>query len=315
MLNRSLTKSLVVVFLAHWVFAAAAQQYVYIEAEGQQRFVVKREGRAFGSNELGFLILSRLASDSFSFSVVLPQEQGKEVFFSVAINQRDQGFLLRKHEKGYWALFNRNTLEMIPEREAMRQTPSDPTINRPQSSFAAMLAEATNDPGLIGMGRNAEEKTAAVATDKASRSLAMQNATERKKPIVLDDPIVQPKAADTPKPAVSPAPQVPVPVATGLRCEGPSLEAKELQTIKKKLLGYVDADQQITAVEKLIKTKCLTTMQAMEIGMYFTDEPSRLKLYSMLYQRISDPAAFGEVESQFRDADNINALRRIYSAR
>lgn len=329
------------ILTGHHVYA---QHYVFIESERQQKFHLKWEGKTAVSTDLGFLILSGLKADTLAFSIVFPQTDEPESFFQLRLDGRDQGFYLRRNEGKFWVLFNRSSMELIPERAAQHMVRAEAKIDS-AVLFGDMLAQVTNDPGLLKKETTAGQDAKALVKAQGSSKPPVQKLSSVKQGADLDNPLFlpvdlnvravsteqkdlpaavpnglqreAPAEGDQPKavPVKPNGQEVAVITKTRIACSRPTADAKEVQGLVKKLLGIADADGQIALAEKHFKTRCFNTAQAMEIGNYFTDEPSRLRLYMRLYPLVSDPAFFGAVEAQFKEEQHIRTLRALYLGR
>jgi hypothetical protein len=92
--------------------------------------------------------------------------------------------------------------------------------------------------------------------------------------------------------------------------QNPTTE-KELRALQKKLLGTANETDQIQVVEKALRSRCITSQQALELGSYFTRESNRLELYKKIYPLISDPQHFGNAVMQFADQANRSLIGQM----
>lgn len=125
-----------------------AQHYIFIEAEGQQPFYLKRGGETFSSTGSGFIILSKINQKEIDFIIGFPNKLYPEVAFKIAAIQQDRGFALKKIQGKDWALEDRQTLGLIKggpvDEKAVSQSSAVST-----AGFADLLAEATGDKSLL----------------------------------------------------------------------------------------------------------------------------------------------------------------------
>ena len=139
-----------------------AQHYVFIEAEGQQPFYLKKGGENYSSTATGFIILSKLNTKDIDFVIGFPNKLYPEVAFKILGLQQDRGFALRQLEGKGWVLVDRQTASIITGGAVdVRQTLSSATSS--SIGFADLLADATGDKTLL-------EKSTIIAapTDKTS---------------------------------------------------------------------------------------------------------------------------------------------------
>lgn len=95
-------------------------------------------------------------------------------------------------------------------------------------------------------------------------------------------------------------------------CDRPFGDYKDIRSLQKKLLGMSGEDEQRAYTVKIFGQKCFNTKQALEIGWFFVDERSRLKLFTLLKPLISDPIFFRELESSFLKEENIVSFRELF---
>lgn len=148
-----------------------AQHYVFIEAEGQQPFYVKKGGETYSSTASGFIVLSKLVSQDIDIIIGFPNKLYPEVAFKNIVVQNDRGFALRQREGKGWVLVDRQTASEIAGGVVdSRQTSLSATSS--SSGFADLLADATGDKTLleksIVISAPNEKTTAVVSKPKAS---------------------------------------------------------------------------------------------------------------------------------------------------
>ncbi|MEY4727720.1 MAG: hypothetical protein RLZZ390_244 [Bacteroidota bacterium] len=129
-----------------------AQHYIFIEAEGQQPFYLKRGGETFSSTGSGFIILSKINQKEIDFIIGFPNKLYPEVAFKIAAIQQDRGFALKKIQGKDWALEDRQTLGLIkggPVDEKADEKAVSQSSAVSTAGFADLLAEATGDKSLL----------------------------------------------------------------------------------------------------------------------------------------------------------------------
>lgn len=156
----------------------SAQHYLFIEAEGQQPFYIKRGSEAYSSTASGFLILSKLAVKEIDFIIGFPNKRYPEISFKVNGLDRDRGFLLKQVEGKGWMLIDRSGAGMIAGGAVTPQLLS--TISSSSSAgFADLLADATGDKSLL-------EKTtyspATITKQAPATTKSTSNSSPAKKP-------------------------------------------------------------------------------------------------------------------------------------
>ena len=119
--------------------------------------------------------------------------------------------------------------------------------------------------------------------------------------------VIKPKAdADSGKANVQPPKASPI-----IICDRPIADYKDIRALQKKLLGIASEEGQRNYAVKAFGQKCFNTKQALEIGWFFVDETSRLRLFKALQSLISDKASFGNLEVSFLKEENIKAFRAL----
>lgn len=325
MFRSIITKYLLLFFVLNGAVRTQAQHYIFIETENQQKFHIKLDGKTLASSELGFLILSRLSKDTLDFSAMFTNDTIEQHSFSLVMAHADNGYLLKKSAEGYWFLSDRLTMSTILEKQAVIKGGIKVNVDSSKNKFGVMLAQVTNDPGLLANERSKQDGSS-VKKSVNDRRLPMQKISEKNKEVHATDPIVLPLSNEVQKTTdgasaslkfndtvQTKAKLTVTAVPTSVGCSYGLADGKDILTIKKKLLGLDNIEEQIGLVQKLLKSKCITTAQAKDIGVYFIGEASKLKLYTRLHPYVADPASFPELESQFREESNIRMLRKFYT--
>jgi len=218
-----------------------AQHYIFIEAEGQQPFYLKRGGETFSSTGSGFIILSKLNQKEIDFIIGFPNKLYPEVAFKIAAIQQDRGFALKKIEGKDWALEDRQSLALIKGGpvDVKAASQSSPTST---AGFADLLADATGDKSLL-------EKSTLVT-------------------LPVDKPVVantKPKTSTTVSKAPTVTKQPSKPTTLGVVRSSVQLEDSSLLRI-----AYFDKgaknnwDTIIVEIEKIIKAPVVTKPLALE---------------------------------------------------
>lgn len=159
---------LALLFLLVVVTASAQKVYfVYIQTENEQPFYVKLNDRISSSTASGYIILPKLIDSSYSFSIGFPQNKWPEQNFSVKINTRDHGFLLKNFGEKGWGLFDLQTLTIqfsLTGKVSLHKKPE--AENNTVSVFTEMLSRVASDPSLLEkpLKEEVENKQAGIAT-------------------------------------------------------------------------------------------------------------------------------------------------------
>ena len=142
-------KSILFLFLCLFGYVPflLAQHYIFIEAEGQQPFYLKKSGETYSSTATGFIILSKLNAKEIEFIIGFPNNLFPEVAFKVNTLVKDRGFYLKQIEGKGWVLLDRSNSELISG--GMVQAKTIISTSSSSSGFAELLAEATGDKTLV----------------------------------------------------------------------------------------------------------------------------------------------------------------------
>lgn len=148
-----------------------AQHYVFIEAEGQQPFYLKKGGDTYSSSATGFIILSKINSKDIDFIIGFPNKLYPEVGFKIPSVHQDRGFALRQQAGKGWVLVDRQTANVITGGVVDSRQPLSSNTSS-SSGFADLLADATGDKTLLEKSTvivtSAEKTTTTLAKPKAN---------------------------------------------------------------------------------------------------------------------------------------------------
>lgn len=143
----SLFKILInIFFIANFApLVLMAQHYVFIEADAQQPFYVKKGDTLYSSSASGFLIIPKVAKGDFRLVVGFPKAIYPEVTFDIKEVARDRGFHLKQFEAKGWGLFDRTSLEVfMPAGDEVVK----PLANTIKKSPALLPSSCLEPPGM-----------------------------------------------------------------------------------------------------------------------------------------------------------------------
>ena len=123
--------------------------FVYLQSEQEQPFFVRMNDKVYSSTASGYLILSKLYDSSYSFNIGFPGNQLPEQRFSVFVNKRDHGYLLKNFADKGWGLFDLQSLstQMAMPPEEKKNT-AIKTEKKEVSEFTDILSKAADDSTL-----------------------------------------------------------------------------------------------------------------------------------------------------------------------
>ena len=149
-----------VVILFLMVCKSYAQQdcVILIDADNDQPFYARLDGKTYPSSTAGHLIISRLKGSIYPVVIGFPGNPYPEHLFSLRVTKKDQGFQLKHMGAQGWALYNWQTREL---KTALTDTASSSfALQRgvkKDDAFSRLMASVVND-SLVMYNTYVEEK-------------------------------------------------------------------------------------------------------------------------------------------------------------
>lgn len=171
-------------------FAGFSQKiyFIYLQTDDSQPFYVKMDKKVYSSSASGYLILSKLRDTAYSFAIGFPKSKSPEQLFSVSINQKDHGYLVKNFGEKGWGLFDLQALTVQMANSGTskldnRQVEENANV----SVFTAILSKAADDPTL-------RERPVQIAEPEKSTGTAMQETVKQEdtKPQPADTIVFKP---------------------------------------------------------------------------------------------------------------------------
>ncbi len=192
------------------LFTASSQKvyFVYVQTESEQPFFVRMNEKTYSSSASGYVILSKLHDSSYSFSIGFPQNKWPEQNFTVSVNRKDHGYLLKNFAEKGWGLFDLQTLSVqmaVTGKASIEEKPG--TENKDVSAFTDILAKAADDPSL-------KEKPVPAKIEEKKAEVVVQEVVKEEPKAEIKEPVV-----------TKPVEVVEVPV---VKKEEPLLKTKEI---------------------------------------------------------------------------------------
>jgi hypothetical protein len=142
-------KNLFVLFVFLFFSATLSAQkvyFIYLQTENLQPFYARMGERIYNSNPAGYLILSNLRDSSYSINIGMQGNQAPDQPYSISVNRKDQGFLLKNLGDRGWGLFNLSTMAVImPASNPATSVQTVKTEKREDNAFTNLLARAADD--------------------------------------------------------------------------------------------------------------------------------------------------------------------------
>lgn len=145
-----MNKLILILFFLGTAFTIRAQKvyFIYIQSESEQPFFVKMDEKLYSSTSSGYLLLSKLRDTVYNFSIGFPQNKWPEHKFSVTINRKDHGYLLKNFDGKGWGIYNLQTLAIQMGDPLVSNKDQGKTDAKDVSQFTEILSKAADDPSL-----------------------------------------------------------------------------------------------------------------------------------------------------------------------
>jgi Domain of unknown function (DUF4476) len=124
--------------------AAYAQQnyFVYVQTDNKQPFYIKMKDKIMSSSAAGYLVIPKLTTGAYAFTIGFPKDQWAQQSFNVTIGTSDAGYLLKNFGEKGWGLYNIQTMEI-----SMNGSPASSTVKTAADNddvFATTLSGVAN---------------------------------------------------------------------------------------------------------------------------------------------------------------------------
>ncbi len=142
-------KNLTVITIALlFVMGVQAQQnhFVYIQTDNRQPFYVKLDKKIYSSSSSGYLIMGKLVSGVYNFTIGFPKNEFPEQQIDVQLDNNDLGYLLKNFGQNGWGLFNLQSLAVSMANQTQKVAP--PAKEVKSDAFSTMLSQVVDDPSV-----------------------------------------------------------------------------------------------------------------------------------------------------------------------
>lgn len=136
------------VFLFVTITSIHAQKvyFIYLQTDNQQPFYARMGEKIYNSNPSGYLILSNLKDSIYSINIGIQGSQAPDQPYSITVNRKDLGFLVKNFPDRGWGLFNLSTMAIImPSSQPTSAVQTVKTEKREDNAFTNLLAKAADD--------------------------------------------------------------------------------------------------------------------------------------------------------------------------
>ncbi len=137
--------TLLLFILIQFTIAEAQKVYfIYLQSENKEQFYTRIGEKIYNSSSSGYLILSNLVDSTYGMNVGVPGSQTPEQLFSVTINKKDKGYLIKNFGEKGWGLFDLQSFAVVMPvlNNAINVVKTE---KRESNPFTDLLAKAADD--------------------------------------------------------------------------------------------------------------------------------------------------------------------------
>ncbi len=143
-------KKLVFLLLVVFISLQASTQrvyFLYLQSDNGKPFYTRIDEKVYSSSASGYLIISRLRDTTYKISIGFANGSVAENRYTISINKRDHGYLLKSFGDKGWGLFDLQNMSVtMPVVD--RSTSQLRTESLESNHFTDMLARAADDTTL-----------------------------------------------------------------------------------------------------------------------------------------------------------------------
>jgi len=120
--------------------------FIYLQTDNQQPFFARMGDKIYNSTTAGYLILSNLRDSIYSVNIGIQGSEVADQPYSISVNKKDQGFLIKNFGDKGWGLFNLTSMTTImPQSKSANSAQTAKTEKREDNAFTNLLAKAADD--------------------------------------------------------------------------------------------------------------------------------------------------------------------------
>src|SRR6187455_3455442 len=143
---KKLFKLFVFLFFASTSLNAQRVYFIYLQTDNQQPFYARMGEKVYNSTPSGYLILSNLRDSNYSVNIGIQGSQVPDQPYTLTVNKKDQGFLIKNFGDKGWGLFNLTTMATImPVTKSVNPVQAVKTEKREDNAFTNLLAKVADD--------------------------------------------------------------------------------------------------------------------------------------------------------------------------
>jgi hypothetical protein len=139
-------KLFVFLFFASASLHAQKVYFIYLQTDNQQPFYARMGDKIYNSTTAGYLILSNLHDSTYSLNIGIQGSEVADQPYSISVNKKDEGFLVKNFGDKGWGLFNLISMATImPQSKSANSAQNIKTEKREDNAFTNLLAKAADD--------------------------------------------------------------------------------------------------------------------------------------------------------------------------
>src|SRR5687767_6916811 len=138
----------VLLFIASTSIKAQKVYFIYLQTDNLQPFYARMGEKVYNSNSSGYLILSNLRDSNYLVNIGIQGNQAPDQPYSITVNRKDQGFVVKNFGDKGWGLFNLSSMAVtMPAISTVNASPVPlvKTEKREDNPFTNLLAKAADD--------------------------------------------------------------------------------------------------------------------------------------------------------------------------
>lgn len=130
-------------------FASYAQlnHFIYVQTDNRQAFYIRLNEKLYSSSASGYLVIPKLQNGNHILSVGFPKNEWPTKNITIAVLNKDIGFMLKNFESKGWGLFNMQTMD-VAMLDAPNSLLSDKKTETRSDEFSNTLADVVNTPSI-----------------------------------------------------------------------------------------------------------------------------------------------------------------------
>ncbi|MGN6267643.1 MAG: DUF4476 domain-containing protein [Ginsengibacter sp.] len=135
------------VMLFTWSAEAQQDRFVYLQTDNGKPFYVRMDRKIISSSSEGYVILHNVTNGTYQINVGFPKNEYPEERFTVSVDNRNQGFLIKHFDDKGLQLFNLETLALISGDKDTSSTAV--AVTQENNEFTRMLATVVQDSSIL----------------------------------------------------------------------------------------------------------------------------------------------------------------------